>query len=303
MGQAIDVTVTRQSEEIRFLYGRDLAGQRSLDSPLGALDSERERISFVLLRDAVNFGSGYHPWLAKDAGMSGARTIGARLLAAVRRDGLPSAEALSEITAARCAELLGQPATGRPGELMGMFAAAWNGLGRALTERYDGDYLALVEESGDSAVVLAGLLASVPYWNDISLYDGTEVPFLKRAQLAALGVHRARELSGRLGLDDLAGLTIFADNLIPHVLKLDGLLAFSAGLDERIEAGELLGHDSAPEVEIRAGAVHVCELIAAAAARAGAPVAPVELASALWSRGQQPRYKARPRHRSLTYAY
>ena len=58
MGQAIDVTVTRQSEEIKFLYGRDLAGQRSLDSPLGALNSERERISFVLLRDAVNFGSG-----------------------------------------------------------------------------------------------------------------------------------------------------------------------------------------------------------------------------------------------------
>jgi hypothetical protein len=297
MGQAIDVTVTRQSEEIKFLYGRDLAGQRSLDSPLGALNSERERISFVLLRDAVNFGSGYHPWLAKDAGMSGARTIGARLLAAVRRDGLPSAEALSEITAAQCAELLGQPTDGRPGELMGMFAAAWNGLGRALAERYDGDYLGLVEEAAGSAVVLAGLLASVPYWNDISVYDGIEVPFMKRAQLAALGVHRARKLS------DLSELTIFADNLIPHVLRLDGLLAFSAGLEARIEAGELLPHDSAPEVEIRAGAVHVCELIAAAAARDGAPVAPVELASALWSRGQQPRYKARPRHRTLTYAY
>ena len=92
---------------------------------------------------------------------------------------------------------------------------------------------------------------------------------------------------------------MFADNLVPHVLRLDGVLRFAPELVARIERGELIEHGSAEEVEIRACALHAVELIVAAR--------PTRCAAAvdelLWHRGQQPRYKASPRHRSRCTAY
>lgn len=309
VGRAADVRIADHDDGFYARYARDLVRQPRADSYLESLRDERERVSFVLLRDAINFGSGYHPWLVKSAGLSGARTIGSLLADSVRRDGLPDARWLSEITGRDCAWLFRQPADGPPFELMEMFATAWNALGRFLAEHYQGQYMHLVEEADGSAAALVGILASVPCWRDISRYDGIEVPFMKRAQLAALGVHRAGEISGRPRFGDLADLTIFADNLIPHVLKVDGLLLFSDRLDARIDQGNLIPYGSAQEVEIRAAAVHVCEQIAAAArdadfaARDAEPLVPVRIASLLWRRGQQRHYKDRPRHRSVTYAY
>jgi hypothetical protein len=98
---------------------------------------------------------------------------------------------------------------------------------------------------------------------------------------------------------DLDRLTMFADNLVPHVLRLDGLLTYDQALLDRIERGELIEHDSPEEIEIRACALHAVELIAAE--RAGAIAADID--SVLWHRGREPRYKASPRHRSRCTAY
>jgi putative queuosine salvage protein len=92
---------------------------------------------------------------------------------------------------------------------------------------------------------------------------------------------------------------MFADNLVPHVLRLDGVLTFDAELAARIERGELIEHGSPEEVEIRACALHAVELIVAA--RPGSSAA--ELDQHLWQRGQLPHCKARPRHRSRCTAY
>ena len=121
------------------------------------------------------------------------------------------------------------------------------------------------------------------------------MPFFKRAQLAAADLH----LQGLAPAADLARLTLFADNLVPHVLRIDGVLAFDPDLVARIDRGELLVHDSAEEVEIRACAVHAVELLVAAH---GATTA-TAVDNALWHRGAAPRYKAHPRHRARTTAY
>lgn len=94
------------------------------------------------------------------------------------------------------------------------------------------------------------------------------MPFYKRAQLATADIARA----GVVELQDLDHLTAFADNLVPHVLRLDGVLRLDPGLTARIEAGERLVHGSPEEVELRACAVHA-----------------VEIDSALWNRGCEPR--------------
>ena len=122
------------------------------------------------------------------------------------------------------------------------------------------------------------------------------MPFFKRAQIAAADL----ALAGLAPAGDLHRLTLFADNLVPHVLRLDGVLEFDAALVARIDAQELLEHDSPEEVEIRACALHAVELLVAAHPTRTTATA---VDNALWHRGGAPRYKARPRHRARTTAY
>jgi hypothetical protein len=119
---------------------------------------------------------------------------------------------------------------------------------------------------------------------------------LKRAQIAAADLHRARAVE----FDDLGRLTMFADNLVPHVLRLDRILWFEPELVARIDRGELIEHGSPEEVEIRACAVHAVELLVAASSSG---VSAAQIDRILWTRGQAPEYKALPRHRSRSTAY
>jgi putative queuosine salvage protein len=96
---------------------------------------------------------------------------------------------------------------------------------------------------------------------------------------------------------DLDRLTIFADNLVPHVLRVDGVLRYDPALGARIDAGELLPPGE-EEREIRACAVHACELLSR---RLGMPARVLD--AALWNRGQAWKYKSVPRHRTRTVYY
>ena len=147
---------------------------------------------------------------------------------------------------------------------------------------------------GDEA--LAAHLATWDTWQDISPYDGEPVPFFKRAQIAAADL----ALAGLGPSEGLDRLTLFADNLVPHVLRIDGVLEFDDGLVARIDAGELIEHDAPEEVEIRACALHAVELLVAAHP---GPTTATAVDNHLWHRGGGPRYKAHPRHRARTTAY
>jgi hypothetical protein len=71
-------------------------------------------------------------------------------------------------------------------------------------------------------------------------YKGRKVPFYKRAQLMAADLWVAFGGRGPGHFDDLERLTIFADNLVPHVLRVDGVLLYEEALASRIEAEELI---------------------------------------------------------------
>jgi Potential Queuosine, Q, salvage protein family len=166
---------------------------------------------------------------------------------------------------------------------MGLYAEALRDLGRFLGERAP---LQLVESAGGSAVRLAEeLAAGMPFFDDVG--------FWKRAQIAANDL----SLAGLARFRDIDELTIFAENLVPHVLRVDGVLVYDERLVAHIDSGELLPPDER-EREIRACAVHACELIAG---ELGIP--PRHLDVMLWNRGQGARYKAVPRHRTRTVYY
>jgi hypothetical protein len=265
--------------------------------------SANERIVFVLLRDATNFGSGWHPNLDKEPGLSGARTTGLRLSRWLAVNGMPSIEWLSNVTAQDCARIFGQSLAGPAGELMLLFAEAWRQLGTVIQEEYGGDYGALISSANSSAVQLSQTLGAIGYFRDVYQYRGLSFPFLKRAQLAVYDLTLFCPDDERCQFSDLDQLTIFADNLVPHTLKLDGILDFELQLNERIEGDELIPSGSAEEIEIRAMAVHAVELLSKMSLERGDQVIPLRLSDWLWNRGQSPRYKARPRQRTRSVHY
>jgi hypothetical protein len=239
---------------------------------------------YLLALDAINFGSGWFPRLQKRSehgrALSGYFTVAWALADHVRAHGAPSAAWLRGVQTQEIAAILGQRADLEP---MSLYTQALRELGRFLGTRRALD---LVAESGGSAERLAEALArGMAMFDDRGLY--------KRAQIVASDL----ALAGVASFADLDGLTIFADNLVPHVLRCEGVLVYEQSLAARIDAGETLPLGGA-EHEIRACAVHACELISQ---RTG--VAPRLLDGWLWNRGQAPAYKARPRHRCRTVFY
>jgi hypothetical protein len=291
--RARHVTIERDVIPV-YAAGLPLAAHGPAPDPDPHLASgaRESRASFWLTLDAVNFGSGWFPTLRKREGRSGYYTVATGVQERFATAGPWSADELAVITPTEVAGALGQD----PGhELMALFAASLADLGRHVKGDHDGRFLNVVEAAGGSAVALAGLLAGWDSFADVSSYHGSAVPFYKRAQIAAADLADGGVVRWR----DSERLTMFADNLVPHVLRLDGVLRFAPDLVARIEREELIEHGSPEEVEIRACALHAVELIAAA--RPGATA--VDVDRLLWSRGGGPRYKSAPRHRSRTTAY
>ena len=157
-----------------------------------------------------------------------------------------------------------------------------HGLGTWLGER---TALDVVREAGGSATALAAELARMAMWRDVG--------YFKRAQIVPSDL----ALAGVAAFRNLHELTIFADNLVPHVLRCEGVLVYDRPLADHVDAGRIL--PCGPwEREIRAAAVHACALLAP---RLG--LSEHELDHVLWNRGQEPSFKARPRHRCRTVFY
>jgi hypothetical protein len=257
--------------------------------PPPALDRERHYLEgpddavagYLLALDAINFGSGWFPTLRKRAGCSGYFTVAWALAERFRGTGPWSNAQLRAVSVREVAEVLGQ----EPGhELMALYARALNDLGTWLGDRSALE--AIAEADGSAERLAEQLVAGMPLFDDRG--------FFKRAQIAAHDL----SLAGIADFADVDALTIFADNLVPHVLRVDGVLRYDPALAAGIDAGEPLEAGSREELEIRACAVHACELIAP---RLG--VAPRTLDGWLWNRGQAPRYKATPRHRARSVFY
>jgi hypothetical protein len=267
----------------------DLDRLAELDpGPPPELDAERHYLEgsphevahFVLVLDSINFGSGWFPTLRKRPGMSGYFTVASSLTDFWRASGGWSAGELRALRAEDVAFVLGQdPAH----ELMALYAEALRDLGSFLGARRSIDVVAAADGSAER--LASSLAAGMPFFDDAG--------FWKRAQIAPNDL----ALAGVAEFHDLDRLTIFADNLVPHVLRVDGVLVYDPDLAARIDTGELL-EPGAEEREIRGCAVHACELLSE---RLGIPARQID--TALWNRGQAPEYKSVPRHRCQTVFY
>jgi hypothetical protein len=221
-----------------------------LDPELHFLEGPPDDVArYVLILDTINFGSGWFAALG-----TGTNALTERLTAFTRARGTPwSADELLAMTAHDLATLGLDPAH----ELTQLYAQALNQLAAWLPH-----------DLGDSAEQLAESLAELPFFADTGFY--------KRAQIAANDLH----LAGVVSYPDIGRLTIFADNLVPHVLRHEGVLTYSDALAGRIDNGIELPAGSRSEQEVRACALHACEGIARKL-----DVAPALLDNWLWNKG------------------
>lgn len=263
-----------------------------------------ETASYILTLDSINFGSGYKPLLVKEGWktVNGSLyfTISTRLKEYFERYGPLSARALTEMTPAQVAVLLGlDNAKPWSEKFSAICAANLHETGQLIESGYGGRFLNLIEGADGSAARFVGVLSSLPTFSDIHRYKGRDIAFYKRAQITAADLHLAFSRLGRTLFDDVGRLTMFPDNAVPHILHMDGVLDYAPELAAHIAAGQEISSGSEPEVEIRAGAAHAVELMAA---RKGMKA--MDLDHILWHRSEEdPRYGAAPTHRTLSRFY
>ena len=258
-------------------------GTSGLDPALHLLDAAPEDIArFILILDATNFGSGWFDELDVPEGEIATNVFARRLTLHSRAQGQPwSASELRRIDAAQVAEVLGQDPKH---QLLALYGDALRQLGCWLGDRSALD--AVGAARGSASRLVRQLAEGMPAYADPLL--------LKRAQITANDL----ALANVADFHDIDRLTIFADDLVPHVLRSDGVLRYAEALAARVDRQDPLRHGEPMEIEIRACAVEACERLAA---RAG--IAPRTLDNWLWHRGHTLVQSEMRPHRTRTTAY
>jgi Queuosine salvage protein len=269
------------------------------------LGADEATAAFVLGLDAINFGSGYFPHLRKRPNMSGYHTIAASLRDLVADTGRLTTPRLAAWTVDDAAATFGQVLDGGPAhELMELFTEAWHDLAAFVDRVGGGSFVDTVAVADGHADRLVQLLAEIPFYRDVHQHPAAgEVLFYKRAQITVqdLSVAFDREGPGRFG--DRAELTMFADNLVPHVLRVEGVLRFDDDLLARIAAVDDIPVGSPEEIEIRACGLHAVELLRGTLEAKGMYVTAGDLDNVLWNLGAAARYKEVSRHRTCCVFY
>ena len=262
----------------------DRALEALADRPVPAWDVRRHYLGspdrvlrYLLVLDTINFSF----W----GGTAGGYNQLAERLRDLFREGDELAEGarLAHVTAERLRELLGDF------PMLDERAAALRELAR-------NGFAGLVQPSAvATASALAGRLSS---YRDVAVYQGREVPLLKRAQILPADLHGA----GVASFGDLADLTCFPDYKLPQLLRHLGALVYSEELARRVDDWRELAPGEPAEVEIRASTVVCVERLREALAARGRDLLSIEVDWLLWDLSQQV-YPMRPYHRVRTVFY
>ena len=260
--------------------------------------------AFVITLNAINFGSGYFSSLILRPGLSGYFTIAMGLKEHFENEGPLSACDLSSLDAGALSKIFRQNLCNPiQSELLALFAQALNNLGSYLNFAHQWQFLKLVEAANHSAENLIKFLIKMPLYRDVFYLRGLEVPFYKRAQITVSDLALAFSGQGAGEFHDLDELTIFADNLVPHVLWVDKVLEYDDDLVSRIVQGRELKSGSTEEIELRAVTLHAVEEMTAVLKKNRICTTARNLDIFLWNRGQAEYYKHVPSHRTRTTFY
>lgn len=243
--------------------------------------------TYFLILDTINFGSGYFSEIFGPDAPSGYRKIASSLKNFLSVNGLLNAEDLRSMTLAKCTSILefdlGNSAAV---ELATLMTNSLRELGEWMLQKYQGKAENLLADA-KTAEELVSLMTSMPNYNDVSTHNGVQIPFYKRAQILVQDLVIALPNYRLLQFEDIENLTAFADNILPFVLRVDGILKCDPGLSHRIDSGVLIEAGSTEEIELRACAIHAIELLSEVISEDLILTSPRKLDYILWHRGQE----------------
>ncbi|XP_022739755.1 queuosine salvage protein-like isoform X2 [Durio zibethinus] len=211
-----------------------------------------------------------------------------------------NADRLQKFTGPQLRELLKWP---RPLPLEEERVRLLHEVGFELERSFEGKASKLVESCGKSAVKLVALVTQhFPGFRDHSVYKGHQVFLYKRAQIFASDLWGAFKGQGYGEFKDISSITMFADYIVPAVLRQLGVLKYSSTLASTIEANSEIGAGSEEEVELRACSIYAVEKMRELLSiKSGKEVLSVELDLWLWSVGVQ--CPSLQHHRTLSIYY
>ncbi len=183
-------------------------------------------------------------------------------------------------------------------------AANARNLGETLVKKYHGDPSTLLAEAGHDAARLADLLAAdFDCYRDERVWRGETFAVMKRAQICASDLAGSFNAGGVVRLTGAEKLTCFADYKLPQLFHADGVFVYSADVEKRILAQELIPENSEEEVAIRANTILVVERLKKEIAALGREISAREIDWLLWDESITPGRLNVPHHRTLTTAY
>ncbi|XP_020083423.1 UPF0553 protein-like isoform X1 [Ananas comosus] len=176
-------------------------------------------------------------------------------------------------------------------------------VGLELERSFGGQAVNLVRSCGNSAESLVALIARhFPGFRDHSLYKGHQIFLYKRAQIFVADLWGAFKGRGYGDFYDIKSVTIFADYIVPAVLRQLGILKYSSALSSSIDSNKEIVAGSEEEAELRACSIYAVEKMRELIKRKfGKQVLSIEIDLWLWSCGVQ--NASLPHHRTLSIYY
>ena len=166
--------------------------------------------------------------------------------------------------------------------------------GRVMVQSFHGDIKHMLKQSKFHADTIAyTIIKYFSSFEDSATYEGKQVYFYKRAQIAAYDL----SLLPSVSIDHVEHLTVFADYKLPQLFRAFHIIEYTESLASRVDSMNVLKKGSAEEVEIRAATIWVGELLAHTIG-----VMPAVADNALWSMCEDVN-NLLPYHRCLTTSY
>ena len=143
------------------------------------------------------------------------------------------------------------------------------------------------------------IVSNLNYFKDVSIYDGKEVLFYKRAQLLTSDILHVREKKEKAAVD-YSHLIGCADYKIPQVMRCYGMLEFSDSLSNKVDNKVEIEDGSIEEIEIRANTLKVIDYIYK---KLDKKYSRMDINDFIWLLGQDKSKMTKPYHRTLTKHY
>jgi len=310
---------------MEFVKKKKIAGSYPI-----SFDNDIQEVSFHVLYAALQFGSGFRHLLHKYCGRGASLVMTYGMLSMILSSNNLDAMSISAITLHDVENYFKIPTkvdvpvkenspikVEKDSELKPLaekIRFVFNECGRVLRglqcHKGFGEFVQnVLEENNSPEYLVEQLVKYFPsIFNDVAqLKSGEMVYFLKKAQLVVGELYKhfsqretaesnLAKLLSKWTRDDISKLTVFVDNVIPAVLIKEGVLKLEHELEQIIHNRDTIPAGSIKEIELRAVALHSCELIVE---KSNNTFNAFELDYYLWNLGKEEAYRSFERHATI----